>query len=77
MAGKYVEPKSKCAVATVPASLDVRQMSSIRRTATDLGIEILEEPIAAYYACSVKQEDENSLVLVLDLGGGSSKASLL
>lgn len=80
LAYEHVEKDSNCVVATVPAGLDERQMQSIREFARKLEIEILEEPKAAYYASrSVKPspKKQNSLVLVLDLGGESSKASLL
>ncbi|MBA3440279.1 MAG: Hsp70 family protein [Pyrinomonadaceae bacterium] len=74
-------------VLTVPASFDEEARELTVEAARDAGIEnltLLEEPLAAFYAWIVahrhelkRQLKDNQLVLICDVGGGTSDFSLI
>ena len=74
-------------IITVPASFDEAARELTRQAAADAGlteITFLEEPLAAFYAWLHRnkgkwqqQLDEKSLVLVVDIGGGTTDFSLI
>jgi molecular chaperone DnaK (HSP70) len=74
-------------VLTVPASFDEEARELTLRAASDAGLErltLLEEPLAAFYAWivahrrSLKRElKDGSLILICDVGGGTTDFSLV
>jgi molecular chaperone DnaK (HSP70) len=68
-------------VLTVPASFDdaARELTIIAATRAGLAVRLLEEPQAAYYAWhrGPHGHDREDVVLVVDVGGGTTDLSLL
>ena len=68
------------AVLTVPAHFTEPQRAAMRLAAERAGLakcRLLEEPVAAALAYGVRLKDEDELVMVFDLGGGTLDVSLL
>ena len=62
------------AVITVPAYFDTRQKKATERAAELAGLKVrmlLTEPTAAAIALAVKSVNEERMILVYDLGGGT------
>ena len=66
-------------VLTVPASFDevARELTVLAATRAGLRVRLLEEPQAAFYDFMRRGESANGLVLVVDVGGGTTDLSLL
>jgi molecular chaperone DnaK len=68
------------AVITVPAAFELPQCAATTRAAKAAGFHtspLLQEPSAAALAYGFQSEDDNSLWLVYDLGGGTFDAALV
>eukprot|EP00937_MAST-01D_sp_MAST-1D-sp2_P004002 g4002.t1 len=70
----------RSAVITVPAYFDDNQRNATRRAGEMAGLEVLQiinEPTAAAIAYGLGESEDESNVLVFDLGGGTFDVSLL
>eukprot|EP00698_Gefionella_okellyi_P025053 TRINITY_DN9051_c0_g1_i3.p1 TRINITY_DN9051_c0_g1~~TRINITY_DN9051_c0_g1_i3.p1 ORF type:complete len:514 (-),score=151.39 TRINITY_DN9051_c0_g1_i3:709-2250(-) len=80
IAETYLGQKIKKAVVTVPAYFNNAQRQATKDAGTIAGLEvlrILNEPTAAAMAYGIDKNQEDSTVLVYDLGGGTFDVSLL
>ena len=78
-AEKYLGEKVTSAVITVPAYFNDSQRQSTKNAGTIAGLEVLRiinEPTAAALAYGLEKE-ENEVILVFDLGGGTFDVSIL
>ena len=85
--GRKVTPGQQDVLLTVPASFDEEARELTRRAAEQAGLQrvtLLEEPQAAFYAWLQSQGDNwrksikvGDLVLVCDVGGGTTDFSLI
>lgn len=68
-------------VITVPASFDELAqrltLEAAKRAAFPKSIELLEEPLAAYYDWEARHQKHNGRILVCDVGGGTCDFTLL
>ena len=79
-AEKYLGEKVEKAVITVPAYFNDSQRQATKNAGKIAGLEaerIINEPTAAALAYGLDKQDEESTVLVYDLGGGTFDVSIL
>ena len=69
------------AVVTVPVDFGSTEMEATKRACKEIGglkrVTLVDEPVAAAYALGLHEQPGDSLVLVVDLGGGTFDATLL
>ena len=80
LAEQRLKSKVSKAVISVPAKFNEKQRNATRRAATMAGLEvmqIIQEPTAAAMAYGLHNRSDVSMVMVVDLGGGTLDVSLL
>lgn len=80
VAEDYLGKKVKRAVITVPAYFNDSQRNATKNAATIAGLicdKIINEPTAACMCYGLDRKEDNSKVLIFDLGGGTFDVSIL
>ena len=80
IAENYLGTEIKNAVVTVPAYFNDSQRQSTKDAGTIAGLNVLRivnEPTAASMAYGLDKKDEESTIVVFDLGGGTFDVSVL
>jgi L1 cell adhesion molecule like protein len=80
VAEDYLGQRVKKAVITVPAYFNDSQRNATKNAATIAGLvcdKIINEPTAACMCYGLEKKEENSKVLIFDLGGGTFDVSIL
>ena len=80
VAESYIGEKVTDAVVTVPAYFNDSQRQATKDAGMIAGLNILRiinEPTAAAIAYGLDKKDDEKIVLIFDLGGGTFDASLL
>ncbi|MFM6071874.1 MAG: Hsp70 family protein, partial [Dolichospermum sp.] len=79
-AESFLNDKVEKAVITVPAYFTDAQRQATKDAGTIAGLEVLRiinEPTAAALAFGLDKQDQEQLILVFDLGGGTFDVSIL
>jgi heat shock protein 1/8 len=80
IAEDYLGMRVKKAVITVPAYFNDAQRNATKNAATIAGLvcdKIINEPTAACMCYGLEKKEDNSKVLIFDLGGGTFDVSIL
>jgi L1 cell adhesion molecule like protein len=80
VAEEYLGQRVKKAVITVPAYFNDSQRNATKNAATIAGLvcdKIINEPTAACMCYGLEKKEDNSKVLIFDLGGGTFDVSIL
>ena len=80
VAEEYLGKKVRKAVITVPAYFNDSQRNATKNAATIAGLicdKIINEPTAACMCYGLEKKEDNSKVLIFDLGGGTFDVSIL